>query len=169
MQLETERLLLTPVSTEYTEEVYTHFRGPVVTYMQAGAAQSIEETRAVLCEMIQGRESGEEFVFSILLKRGGGFLGLAGLHELKREVPELGLWLKASAHGHHYGREAIGGLMEYARSLGIARLCYPVDRRNIASRKIPLFYGGRRVVECKTVRTADGRVLEEEVYEIDLR
>ena len=168
MLLETARLLLTPVSAKYADEVYTHFRGEVVAYMQAGAAQDPEESRAVLRGMEKGRENGEELVFAVLLKCGREFLGLAGLHELKSEAPELGLWLKAPAHGQHYGREAIGGLMEYARSLGIARLRYPVDRRNIASRKIPLFYGGR-AAGSRTIRTADGRTLEEEIYEIKLR
>ena len=43
-----------------------------------------------------------------------------------------------------------------------------VDRRNIASKKIPLFYGGKLIVDYKEIKTSDGRILEEEVYEIKI-
>ena len=62
----------------------------------------------------------------------------------------------------------MGGLIQYAGSLGIKKLYYPVDRRNVPSKKIPLYYGGIPVESLKYVETPDGRVLEEEIYMIDL-
>ena len=52
--------------------------------------------------------------------------------------------------------------------LKIKKLYYPVDRRNISSKKIPLFYGGKLIVDYKEVKTLDDRILEEEVYEIEI-
>ena len=103
-----------------------------------------------------------------MLKSNDDFIGLVGLHNLKNEVPELGIWTKLESHGNHYGREAIGGLIDYAHVLKIKKLYYPVDRRNISSKKIPLFYGGKLIVDYKEVKTLDGRILEEEVYEIEI-
>ncbi len=41
----------------------------------------------------------------ILDRETGRFLGCAGLHELEAARPELGVWLKKSAHGNGFGRE----------------------------------------------------------------
>lgn len=97
------------------------------------------------------------------------FLGIVGLHDLNNDIPELGIWTKTNSHGNHYGREAIGGLIKYAQERGNTKLIYPVDKKNIASKKIPLFYGGKVMVSNKLVTTLDGRTLDEEIYEINPR
>ena len=47
-------------------------------------------------------------------------------------------------------------------------LVYPVDKRNIASRKIPERLGGRIISE-RTVQNESGSVLDEVVYRIPLK
>lgn len=107
-------------------------------------------------------------MYAITLKETAEFLGIAGLHNLNNDMPELGIWTKISSHGNHYGREAIGGLIEYAKEQGYTKLIYPVDKKNIASKKIPLFYGGELIISNNLVITPDGRTLDEEVYKITL-
>jgi hypothetical protein len=52
--------------------------------------------------------------------------------------------------------------------MGMKKLSYPVDSRNVPSKKIPLFFGGTKVYGPKETRTPDGKVLIEERYEIVL-
>jgi len=129
-------------------------------------AKDISETRSVVASFVEKRKNNTDYVYAITLTANDEFIGMVGLHDLNNDIPELGIWTKLESHGNHYGREAIGGIIGLARDLGIKRLLYPVDRRNTASKKIPLFYNGK-LVENKDVETPDGRILEEEIYEIE--
>lgn len=166
MDISTDRLLLTPVSEDHTEHIFRSFTERVITYMIPGTAKDRSETRDVVRGFIEQRNNKTDYVYAITLKTSGEFIGLAGLHHVNDDIPELGIWTKVESHGNHYGREAIGGIIDYADQLGIKRVRYPVDRRNIPSKKIPLFYGGKLIVDYLEVHTSDGRILEEEVYEI---
>ena len=168
MDIETERLKLIPVSEKYVEEIYKHFNQKVTKYMIPSVAKDIDETRNVVNMFLEQRKNKTDYVYAITLKSNGEFIGLVGLHNLKNEVPGLGIWTKLESHGNHYGREAIGGLIDYARVLKIEKIYYSVDRRNIPSKKIPLFYGGKLIVDYNEIKTPDGRILEEEVYEIEI-
>lgn len=168
MNIETERLVLTPVPEKHIEKIYQYFNEEVTKYMFPSPAKNIDETRNVVHMFIEQRKNKTDYVYAITLKSNDEFIGLVGLHNLKNEVPELGIWTKLESHGNHYGREAVGGIIDYARVLEIKKMCYPVDRRNISSKKIPLFYGGKLIVDYKEVKTLDDRILEEEVYEIEI-
>lgn len=166
--IKTDRLTLIPVSEEHIEEIYRHFNDKVIMYMIPSVAKDINETREVVSMFIRQRNSNTDYVYAITHKDNSEFIGLAGLHDLQEEIPKLGIWTKVESHGNHYGREAIGGIIKFAGTLGIKKLYYPVDRRNIPSKKIPLFYGGKLIVNYKEVKTQNGRILEEEIYEINL-
>lgn len=166
--LETARLRLVPVSEAHVDDIFRYFDEKVTAYMVPGPAADKEETRAVVRRFIRQRENGTDFVFAITRRTDGEFLGLAGLHDLESGVPELGIWTKTQTHGHRFGREAVGGLIEEARRRGFHEAVYPVDKRNVPSRKIPLFYGGRLIEEAREFRTQDGRLLEIEQYAIPL-
>lgn len=169
MILETARLHLVPITKKYAADIFNNFTREVTTYMFPCPPKEIKETERFveICE--KQRAAKTDCVFAITLKETSEFLGVAGLHDLNSESPELGIWTKTASHGNHYGREAIGGLIEYAKKLGYTKLIYPVDKRNIASKKIPLFYGGNLVESDRLVKTPDGRTLDEEVYEITLK
>jgi RimJ/RimL family protein N-acetyltransferase len=64
-------------------------------------------------------------------------LGVAGLEEVDRPTPELGIWLKEAAHGHGYGTEAVSAVAKWAmKTLAKDRFLYPVAIENVASRRI---------------------------------
>jgi RimJ/RimL family protein N-acetyltransferase len=51
--------------------------------------------------------------------------------------PELGLWLKESAHRQGFGREVVAALVQWGHAiLGKGSFTYPVALQNIASRRI---------------------------------
>lgn len=166
MNVNTERLVLVPVSHDFDADIFKYFDSDVTTYMTPTASQTLEKTQAVVQGFADNFALGEEFVFAITLKDNGEFLGLCGLHNLSNVAPELGIWTKPAVHGNHYGREAIGGLIGLARANGYTRLIYPVDTRNIASKKIPLFYGGELIKQVEKCKSHDGRDLLIETYEI---
>lgn len=168
MNIETRRLILTPVSEEHIEEIFKYFNKQVTTYMIPCEAKDIDETCEVVQKFIKQRKNNTDYVYAITLKANNEFIGLVGVHNLREEIPELGIWTKIGSHGNHYGREAVGGVIEHAKSLGIKKVCYPVDRRNVPSKSIPIFYGGKLIIDSKEIKTADGRILEEEIYEINI-
>jgi RimJ/RimL family protein N-acetyltransferase len=51
--------------------------------------------------------------------------------------PELGLWLKESAHGRGFGGEVVAALVKWGHAtLGKESFVYPVAVQNTASRRI---------------------------------
>lgn len=168
MTVDTARLQLIPVTEAHTAFIFMYFTDEITRYMVPDASKTMEETREIVRRFIRERKSQTDYVWAITLKKSGEFLGLVGLHSMGDPIPELGVWTKKEAHGCHYGREAIGGVIAYARTIGIHKLRYPVDRRNTPSRKIPLFYGGHLVTAAHEVKTPGGRILQEEIYEIPL-
>jgi RimJ/RimL family protein N-acetyltransferase len=64
-------------------------------------------------------------------------LGMAGLEDSDQPSPEMGLWLKESAHGQGFGREVVAALAAWAHeNLGKESFIYPVAVQNTASRRI---------------------------------
>jgi RimJ/RimL family protein N-acetyltransferase len=62
---------------------------------------------------------------------------MASLEHADSVSPELGLWLKESAHGQGFGREVVAALVEWGHAtLGKGSFIYPVAVQNTASRRI---------------------------------
>jgi RimJ/RimL family protein N-acetyltransferase len=77
--------------------------------------------------------------FSFVIRRldNGECLGMASFEGADSVSPELGLWLKESAHGQGFGREVVTALVEWGHStLGKESFLYPVAVQNTASRRI---------------------------------
>ncbi len=77
--------------------------------------------------------------FSFVIRRldNRECLGMASLEDADSVSPELGLWLKESAHGQGFGREIVAALVEWGHAtLGKGSFTYPVAVQNTASRRI---------------------------------
>lgn len=168
MHIETIRLFLVPVTQKYTSDIFENFTMEVTTYMYPCPAKEISETEKIVECWVKQRDEKSDYVYAITLKETSEFLGLVGLHHMDSNTPELGVWTKINSHGNHYGREAIGGLIAFARNQGYSKLIYPVDKRNVASKKIPIYYSGKIIENGKIVTTPDERTLDVEVYEVVL-
>jgi ribosomal-protein-alanine N-acetyltransferase len=162
-----ERVRLVPVSNDYEQEIFAEFTATVTRYMMPKPAEKIEETQAFIHISRQTMLAGNNLQLVILRQQTGEFLGVCGLHgDENIRMPELGIWLKVSAHGHGYGREAITILVQWAQAhIDLDGFIYPVDRHNIASRKIPESLGGKVVKEVQ-VTSLSGHVLDEVIYEV---
>lgn len=136
--IETERLVLKPISPDYIDSIFREFTPDVATYMYPRPAEKRIETEAFVEVAQEENEEGTSLTMVITERETGEFLGCVGLHNITDSRPEFGIWVKQTAHMHGYGREAVRTLKRWAdRHLDYEYLIYPVDSRNIASRKIP--------------------------------
>lgn len=143
-RIESERLLLLPIDMKYKDEIFKEFTSEITTYMYPAPAKDISETEEFIEDSLRGLTEGNNFQLVILAKDSQEFFGCAGLHHVDGKTPEMGVWLKKSAHGKGYGKEAMTAIKKWAdENLDYEYLLYPVADKNIASRKIPESLGGR--------------------------
>lgn len=163
----TNRLKLVPLSEEYAPEIFRELTEEISKYMFPVSPKKIEETLEYIHSIIPKTVKGEELAVVILNKETGEYVGGGGAHRLKTNTPELGIWIKKSAHGNKYGREAVKALKEWIdENIPYTHIVYPVDKRNIASRKIAESLGGVVRREYKT-KKQDETVLDEVEYWIE--
>lgn len=127
-----------PVTMEHAEAIFSEFQEPVTEFMYPKPPEKIEETEQFIKESIAGLKNGNNLQMVILNKATGEFLGCAGLHQLDKDDPELGIWIKNQAHGNKFGRESMAAMKKWAdKNIKYNYLRYPVATENIPSRKIP--------------------------------
>jgi len=137
MELISKRLILKPITSAAAHDIFLHFTHEITFYMYPKPPQDLDETISFINKSIKNYENNEEIVFVASHKDTHEFLGLMGIHEIHTKTPEVGLWLKKDAHGHHYGLEGIEAIIGYAKKeLDYDYIVYNCDMRNIASRNI---------------------------------
>ncbi|MUL37137.1 GNAT family N-acetyltransferase [Gloeocapsopsis dulcis] len=167
VEISTTRLLLKPISMEYKKNIFSEFTQEITTYMYPCTAQDISETETFINDSISEMADGWGLVLVILKRNCQEFLGCAGLHRIDRKNPELGIWLKKIAHGNKYGLETVTAIKNWAdKNLEYKYLRYPVDKANIASRKIPEALGGKIVDEYYKINMS-GKSLDIVEYRIN--
>lgn len=165
--IKTSNLCLRSITLDFKDDIYEEFTSEITTYMFPRPASRIEETVEFIEDSIRKNEEGANLQAVILNKANDEFLGCAGLHHIDRKNPELGIWIKKSAHGHGYGKEAIIALKKWAdNNLDYEHILYPVDAENIASRKIPEYLGGKVVKEYDEINMSNKKlhILEYRLY-----
>lgn len=157
--IKTERLLIKGISFEYKENIFREFTSEITTYMFPKPAERIEETEEFISESIKENKAGTNFQIVILKKDSNEFLGCGGVHHINRKSPELGIWIKKSAHGHNYGKEAVVALKEWAdKNLDYKYLLYPVAKDNPQSRKIAEYLGGEVFREYEEINQSGNKL-----------
>lgn len=143
MTIETANLLLESITLDYQEEIFTEFTPEITFFMFPKSPDTIEDTVEFIEKSIKENTEGRNLQLVVLNKEAGEYLGNAGIHNIDTRTPELGIWIKKSAHGNAYGKEAMVALKEWAdKNLEYEHILYPVDEENFASRRIPEFLGG---------------------------
>ena len=169
LEIEGERVRLVSITEKFAEDIFTEFSSDITTYMLPKPAASIEETEAFIRSSLAAFGEGNNLQLVILDKTTNKFLGCCGLHgRADAKNPEIGIWLKQSAHGKALGKEAVWTLVRWAQdNINLESFIYPVDKRNQPSRNIPISLGGQ-VVEEKIDKSMAGNVLDEVIYKIPL-
>ncbi|MBQ7528921.1 GNAT family N-acetyltransferase [bacterium] len=141
---ESERLKFVLTCEDYLEDIYKEHTAKVAQRMELRAFSELpkEETEKFVRACEQANELETDLEVVILDKNTGEFLGCAAVLALKRSVPELGIWLKESAWGHGYGREAVAKLLDWIFAYKDYKyVLYACDRDNLASRRLAESFG----------------------------
>ncbi len=143
--IRSRRLVLRPFEMADATDVFACITPEVTRYMRWGPPKSLTEFRTQREVRMRNEEHS---TLSLVVRRTDTeeCLGMAAVEGLPSAAPEIGLWLKASAHGVGYGREVVGALVAWvSKTLQVTNLVYPVAVENLASRRIAEALGGRIV------------------------
>jgi len=95
------------------------------------------------CEKREPAAEANQFSFVIWRLDNRECLGMASFEDADAVSPEVGLWLKESAHGQGFGREVVAALVKWGHAtFGKGSFLYPVAVENTASRRIAEKLGG---------------------------
>lgn len=142
VKVNTNRLTLIPASDEYKVAICNEFTAEVTKFMPFNPVGDIKMTEEFLENARQELIAGKSIHFCILNKETNEFLGVCGLHDIDTSVIEIGLWLKEKQQAKGFGTETVRALIEFAEeNLNFNYMVYPVDKDNLASRKIPEKFG----------------------------
>ncbi len=167
IKIPTDRLLLVPISLKYKEDIFREFTAEITYFMYPKPPEKIEETIDFIEESLVGLKDGSNLQLVVLAKESKEFLGCAGVHKLDSETPEFGIWIKKSAHGQGYGREAVTALKKWAdKNIKYQYITYPVADENLSSRKIVESLGGKvaREYQEKNLSGREQHILEYRIY-----
>ncbi len=165
--IETKNLLLQPITLEYKEEIFREFTPEITTHMFPKFPDKIEEIIEFIETAMKENEESSNFQVVVLNKATKEYLGNAGIHNINTKTPELGIWIKKSAHGNVYGKEAMIAFKEWAdNNIDYEYILYPVVDVNYASKKIPEFLGGKifREYDKKNMSGRNQHLLEYRIY-----
>jgi ribosomal-protein-alanine N-acetyltransferase len=167
ISIEGERIRLVPISHQYADIIFAEFTDEITRYMVPATPADIGEVESFINAGLDNMANKVDIILVILKKETEEFLGVCGLHGRSTPMqPELGIWLKKSAHGNHYGQEAIRFLVQWSKKyIVMDYMIYPCDKDNIASRKIAEHLHGSIFREGQ-IKTRSGSVLNEVVYKI---
>ncbi|HJO96085.1 MAG TPA: GNAT family N-acetyltransferase [Victivallales bacterium] len=165
--IEGKRIVLQSRLNNFTETIFHEFSKEITRFMYPKPADKIDETLEFINNSINNMKTNSELILAITKKYNSEFLGCCGLHIKETpDTPELGIWLKKSAHGNKYGQEAIKTLIDWCKeNIEFDYLIYPVDKKNIPSRKIPESLGGT-IFREEIVKTMNNTYLDEVIYKI---
>ena len=168
VEIFTPRLKISPINQKYASIIFSSFTKDIVKYMYPRSPDKIEETIEFIKTSLAGIENGSNLQMVILNKDNDNFIGCLGLHDINTRTPEIGIWIRKEYHGYNYGKEAVRYLVFWvAANLEFSYLRYPVDRRNVPSRRIPESLGGIIEKEFKSI-SQSGFELDEVEYRIYL-
>jgi RimJ/RimL family protein N-acetyltransferase len=135
--IQSTRLRLSQFQITDAEEVFACIT-PSITRFMRWEPPSWSEYIARCEQRLQDSEINlNTFSFVIRRRDSKECLGMTAVEACDTESPELGLWMKESAHGQGFGREVVSAVAEWAhKTLGKESFIYPVAVQNIASRRI---------------------------------
>ena len=167
--IETERLILRPITEGDTEAVFEYSRNPNVG-INAGwkPHESIEETGEIIKTVFLNQEN----VFGMVLKNTGKLFGSIGLvPDPKRENDRtrmIGYAIGEEYWGRGYTTEAVGALLSFGFDrLGldlISAYCYPFNGRSkkVLTKCGFLYEGLLHMAE----KRYDGEIVDNECYAV---
>jgi len=137
------KMVINAPKYEFAQDIYKEFSREITKYMNWEPFESLEDVLISIKKRYKKIIDGKDIALRIINKKTGEFIGIGTITEINTSTPELGIWIKKSAHGHHYGKESVSALKDWAeKNLSYKYLKYPVDKNNVASLKLIKSLGG---------------------------
>ena len=147
--LETDRLLLEPVSPAHAGGIYKatmDSRAELLPWMPWAREPTEQGTREVTAANVRDWMADHIFNFAIIDEESRMVLGVAGFSRRDPDAVELHYWIRTDHAGRGLTTEACRTLIDWARStLGLARLSLWAGRENHASRRVAEKLGFRHL------------------------
>jgi RimJ/RimL family protein N-acetyltransferase len=133
--ISTERVTLRPFDDGDAPETFAAITPGLTRFMNWEPPPSLEKFAEVWRSWLSAMNTGSELYF--VIRASQEFVGIAGLHGLGEDQPELGLWIKEAAQGNGYGQEAMAALLAWASErFGPSAFKWPVAVDNAPSRRL---------------------------------
>lgn len=166
INIQTSRLNLVPISLEYANQMFEELTEEITKHLSFYPPKSLKQEYDFIDKSRKDMEEGSAIVLSILDKNTREYLGNVGLTQTDTKTPEMGIWVKKSAHGKKIGTEAAIGLKEWAlKNLKFDYIIYTMAVENIPSKKIAESLGGK-FIKTETRTFLSGKVNLDHFYHI---
>lgn len=138
--VETERLILEPVTPAHAEGIYdavASSRKELLPWMPWAVDPTPDNTREKAAQSERDWQAGTHFHFALVERETGMVLGVAGFNLEGVDVPELHYWIRTDHARRGLTTEAARALIEWAsRELRGHRIALWAGRDNAASRRV---------------------------------
>jgi [ribosomal protein S5]-alanine N-acetyltransferase len=138
--LETERLILRPITVADADEVFEYGSDPEVTkYMIFPTHTTLADSIMWLETVPDSFAKRERMTFAITLKADGKFIGSSGFHDIspKHHRLMMGYVLSRNYWGNGYMTEAVREMILFAfEDMGMHRVAATCDYDNIRSARV---------------------------------
>src|ERR1700756_1945858 len=101
------RLTLRAFTAADAAESFAEANARIAKYMSWNPPASAREYQAIWQGQVSNMKAGKELSLVIRLTSTNEFIGRAGLHPADGTLLETGVWIKESAQGRGYAREAV--------------------------------------------------------------
>ena len=166
VNLPSQRLFLKSFSPVDAVEVFEAVSPTITRFMGFEPSPSLEAFEQVWKNWLPLMRSGIDVHLVVRANSDLEFLGVAGLHDIDDAEPKIGIWIKETAHGSGFGREAVAAIVSFvAKELGKRSVLYPVVEKNYPSRRLAENLGGI-LVGNRLLRKAGGIEHPEVIYRI---
>lgn len=122
MFIRTQRLFLRPLFAEDWRQVYREIADAKVVRMLARAPWPYQASDARMFCANSEKTPGLRFAITGPDLSGAPLIGVIGLEPLNDTSHELGYWLGRRWHGRGHATEAVNGVLEIAKAIGIERV-----------------------------------------------
>jgi RimJ/RimL family protein N-acetyltransferase len=160
------RLSLRAFTPADAPEIFEAASLAITRFMAWDPSPSIEAFAEAWREWLRRMTTGTELHLVIRLTLTDELLGVAGIHRIGSPEPEVGIWIKETAHGLGYGRESIAAIVAWAPAhIDAIAFIYPVVEQNHPSRRLAESLHGT-IVGTRKLRKSSGAIFDEVVYRI---
>jgi RimJ/RimL family protein N-acetyltransferase len=143
ISISSARLTLRSFTAGDAADSFAEANARIAEYMSWNRSTSEAEFEALWQGHLSDMSAGKDLHLIVRLARTNEFIGASGLHPAEADLLETGIWIKESAQGCGFGREAVAAVVKWAsETFRPSSFLYPVVDENKPSRRLAEALGG---------------------------